>query len=1117
VHHPKAVYIAPHFSRFQLAEGDYLVVRSPDGQQAWHYSGLGRAERGLTEGGFWSGHIKGDTAILELYARNLGDGDGVEVDRYARGFTAKELADDGEIDPPDTLAICGVDDSREARCYLADEPEIYERSIAVARLLVTGTFACTGWLVGCEGHLMTNQHCIESQFDADNTDYEFMAEGGSCQASCSSWGACPGVVEATAAPLIRLDGPLDYALVQLPADLTTKYGFLQLREEGPEVGERIYVPQHPSHWGKRIAFESSHPADDGYCEVQTLNAPTCSGGAPDVGYYCDTRGGSSGAPVLGYADHRVVALHHCADCPNRAVNIVDVIASLGSDLPACAFGTMAGFVTLDAPRYSCDDQISITLHDDSLEGFGVHDVLVRSSTESSPELVSLTEIAPGIFSGAIPTTDAQFNAGDGELSLEHEDLIIVEYIDADDGDGGIDVVVEATADADCRIPVITKVDASEISGFGATVTWDTDEHATSTVQAGTATSESSFVRKHRVSIAGLAECSTQTFSVSSTDAVGNLGNDDNGGMLYRFETGKNTRPETTSADTPMVIPDFDPTAAVSTITIADTAIVQDVNVVVDIEHDYVGDLTLSLITPSGFPILLADRLGGAGQDYKRTLFDDEAQTWILDGSPPFLGAYQPQQSLSGADGIPAAGDWQLRIVDSNQPDGGVLEFWTLILTYPPQQCGPHAIYLSDTNSGDSCSSGNGSSNGNWDAGEQVEFSIALRNDGDLPLSGVTARVVPLGPEVGMIADAAIYGDLPVGETTASQSQNYRAQLSAGLDCGDELQFRLEIAANEGSWSETFRRVVGRPYDLSSVELDEDFDAGQIPAGWSVIDGSGDGFSWFVDDVFDPASCANIDPRPGIGGSWAAVDSDCAGAVDLDEQLITPIIDLSSADTVTLEFDHYFNHFQNEVADLDVRSSATAGAWVNVARFAEDTANSQAVEIDLTPFAAGSADAQVRWRYRNANFDWFWYVDNVKVSTTSIVACDMWTCSASATHPRPVPDGSAGTAPVQVARDDAAGTRLTIDYDDTCGSASTNLIYGPLDGVASYALAGSLCSIDDPAIWDPAPGGDIWFLIVGSNGAGVESSWGGSSGGERNGLAASGACGVALKDLSGTCP
>jgi hypothetical protein len=40
--------------------------------------------------------------------------------------------------------------------------------------------------------------------------------------------------------------------------------------------------------------------------------------------------------VLAYSNLKVIALHHCANCPNRGVPITSVIAHLGASLPACA-------------------------------------------------------------------------------------------------------------------------------------------------------------------------------------------------------------------------------------------------------------------------------------------------------------------------------------------------------------------------------------------------------------------------------------------------------------------------------------------------------------------------------------------------------------------------------------------------------------------------------------------------------------------------------------------------------------------------------------------------------------------------------------------------------------
>lgn len=336
--HAGATYIAVHFERFELALGDYLIVRSPDGLQSWRYEGLGRAGRGLSPGGFWATHIKGDAAVVELYSRNDLGAHGFTIDRFARGYTGAELDDRavGAVpSAPDT--VCGTDDTQWAKCYQASEPQIYDRSRSVARLLISGSFHCTGWLLGCEGHLMTANHCIWTQEMADDTDYEFMAEGTTCSTSCAPSMGCPGVIAATTATLVKTDDPLDYTVLKLPTNVTPTYGFLSMRESGAVQNERIYVPQHPLGWGKRIAVFSTHALDQsGFCEINSINVVPCSGGLGDIGYYADTRGASSGAPVLAYADHRVVSLHHCGACQNRGLDVADLIADMGALLPSCA-------------------------------------------------------------------------------------------------------------------------------------------------------------------------------------------------------------------------------------------------------------------------------------------------------------------------------------------------------------------------------------------------------------------------------------------------------------------------------------------------------------------------------------------------------------------------------------------------------------------------------------------------------------------------------------------------------------------------------------------------------------------------------------------------------------
>lgn len=369
-HYPNAGYISLHFKHFDLAPGDYLEIMSGDEVTRYIYRGKGKVvANGDVISEFWATHIPGDTAVVRLHSLNPKGGWGFEIDQWVRGYEKDRIMKvmDGlsstmtEVEPE---AICSADNKEWAKCY--EGTTMYDKARAVARLLINGSSACTGWLMGSEGHLMTNNHCVGSSSDALNTDYEFMAEG-SCTTNCASWFACPGNVEATSGILIQTDSALDYSLILLPTNLTGTYGYLQLRDTLPTVGERIYIPQHPGAWGKQLAVNSD--VDGPLCKIYSTNELPCTGGPGDIGYYCDTAGGSSGSPVLAYDDHLVVSLHHCANCPNRGVPIPDIISDLGNNLPNDAIG--GGVVTppaaptsLNATALACD-QINLSWVDNA--------------------------------------------------------------------------------------------------------------------------------------------------------------------------------------------------------------------------------------------------------------------------------------------------------------------------------------------------------------------------------------------------------------------------------------------------------------------------------------------------------------------------------------------------------------------------------------------------------------------------------------------------------------------------------------------------------------------------------------------------------------------------------
>jgi len=117
----------------------------------------------------------------------------------------------------------------------------------------------------------------------------------------------------------------------------------------------------------------------------------------------------------------------------------------------------------------------------------------------------------------------------------------------------------------------------------------------------------------------------------------------------------------------------------SVVTYTDDFEINDVNVTVNLDHTYDGDLEIKLRGPNNAEVVLSARNGGSGDNYTNTVFDDEATVTIASGTAPFTGSFQPDGNLSDFDGVQSIGDWTLVITDNANVDGGTLLDWTLQL------------------------------------------------------------------------------------------------------------------------------------------------------------------------------------------------------------------------------------------------------------------------------------------------------------------------------------------------------------------------------------------------------------------------------------------------------
>jgi len=329
---PNAAFVKVYFDYLDLPSGWQLQVSNADGSEAYRYGGSEASDftfdtkmgqNGSTS--FAAMSISGDTAVVSLLPPSTFTQSKAQpyvvISHILEGFPEQVMEDlkstnlllGGGLPAPDS--ICGTDNKQRPACYSGNA---FDKSRAVARLLIGGTSLCTAWRIGAGDKMLTNNHCASSNADVAATEVWFNYQHSGCTGT-----GLAAVTKVSGKTMLKTSGPLDYTLFTINnAANVASFGTLSIDPRMPNAAEQIYIPQHPGGRFKEIAVNSTSDST-GKCKVFATQVGN------DFTYYCDTEGGSSGSPVFSASNNKVIGLHHLGGCTNRAVRISRVWQEIG--------------------------------------------------------------------------------------------------------------------------------------------------------------------------------------------------------------------------------------------------------------------------------------------------------------------------------------------------------------------------------------------------------------------------------------------------------------------------------------------------------------------------------------------------------------------------------------------------------------------------------------------------------------------------------------------------------------------------------------------------------------------------------------------------------------------
>ncbi len=662
-----------------------------------------------THGQLWTPIINGEEIVLEVQI-SAQDKPNLRlrlaaVNHDFLGFSSA-LSGSCNLD-----VICGADDGY----AIVDQYRDIIQSVVVYG--TGGTTFCTGAMINttkndCTPYLLTANHCMGGVNPSSVVVYWNFVNS-FCRAPNSGQSGAPGdgvlTDFNTGATQKASYGPSDFYLMELDDPVsTTANAFFAGWDAGSELpADTLIVIHHPSTDEKRISFEFDTPHlgnwGSGGDDIPTGNHVIIPDW--DIG---TTEGGSSGSPLFNKNKQIIGQLHGGgAACGNNEYDSFGWIAaswegggSPDSRLKDWLDPDNTGVTNIEGrTQLACSffvlpqvSNIDLCAPDDAVFTIEVSDNFendVTLSVEGLPDNATASfasnPVSPGMTTTLTITNTAMIAEGEYDFVLNGTDGVNM-------NSSGLTInISQSTPSISGLSPLNSIIDLPLNVPFGWTyegmgTTYDfqlaTDADFTTLLM------DESDITTNGISSILLETETTYFWRVRGTNICGAGAWSD----VFTFTTGAIACGGLSANDLPISITPTDAVTISSTINYTISGTISEVQIQnLNITHSWVGDLSVTLTSPSGTVVRLFDRPGVPVDDYGCSednvilnLYDGASFTSDdLEGTcgigPALGGDFQPLDPLSTLIGESAGGDWTLTVSDAIAEDGGSLDNWSLFI------------------------------------------------------------------------------------------------------------------------------------------------------------------------------------------------------------------------------------------------------------------------------------------------------------------------------------------------------------------------------------------------------------------------------------------------------